>query len=173
MAMSFGMGWRAAAAVALLAGLPAASPAAIFVLKADLNGFNETDGAGNFGLGDPDGSGTAIITIDTDTDTVTWSITASDIDLPLTGAHIHEGVAGTNGPVRIDFDATLNGSKVSTFADAVAANPSGFYVNLHNAAFRPGAIRGNLATAVPEPASAGLAVAGGLAVAARLRRRRS
>ena len=152
--------WVGAAALALL--LPLQAQATLFNYTIGLSGANEVNG------GDPDGFGTALITIDDSTapfPTISWNITVGSILLPPTGAHIHQGVAGVNGPVRIDFSAQLTGSGLQD-ADlaGVIAQPSGWYVNIHTSQFPGGAIRGQ----VPEPATA-LLLAGGLALLARRR----
>jgi len=126
-------------------------------------------------VGDPDGSGTAILFIDSDLLSIDWNIFVQDIVLPPTGAHIHQGVAGANGPVRVDFSSQLSGSGlVDADLASVLANPSGWYVNIHNVDHRGGAIRGQLGPGelVPESSTviAGLAVCG-LGAGAWLRRR--
>jgi len=72
-------------------------------------------------------------------------------DLPeATAAHIHEGAVGKDGPVKVGLDAPKGGSaKGCKSADAavvkdIMANPANYYVNVHNAAYKSGAIRGQL-----------------------------
>lgn len=114
---------------------------------ATLNGANEVPGPG-----DPDGAATARVTVNSATGAVCVSTTASNID-PITGMHLHEGAAGVAGPVRVDF-AVTSGTSVAKCvttstaqAQAIVANPTGFYVNIHTAALTDGAIRGQLAAA--------------------------
>ncbi len=149
----------ALAAVSALAAAPAW--AAIDSYWAPLYGASEFPGPG-----DPDGFGLAVLSIDTSNNSVSWAIQAQNIALPLTGAHIHAGAAGTAGPVIINFNAVLTG--VTSDPDAASINPgnaSGFYVNLHNSAYPGGAIRGQLAyvgsvNVVPEPETYALMLAG-------------
>jgi hypothetical protein len=96
------------------------------------------------GPGDPDGVGVALIRIEGTT--VHYSIVTQNIE-PATAAHIHIGAPGVpSGPVRIGFNPPLSGSVVAsqTEIDAIIANPSNYYVNVHTASFGPGAIRGPL-----------------------------
>ncbi len=149
--------WIAAMALALLLPLPAL--ATIFTFTIPLSGANEVLPT----VGDPDGSGVAVLIIDDATapfPTISWIISTQNIALPPTGAHIHQGAVDANGPVRIDFDAALSGSDLQD-ADLVGvlADPTGWYVNVHNATYPSGAIRGQ----VPEPTTA-LLLAGGLAL---------
>jgi hypothetical protein len=158
--------WVGAAVAALF--LPLHAQATLFTFVIPLNGQNEVTAGGVPNQGDLDGTGTATITIDDSTGpfpTISWNIVVNDIALPLTGAHIHQGASTTTGPVRVDFSAQLSGSGLQD-ADLVGvlADPSGWYVNVHNSVFPGGAIRGQ----VPEPTSA-LLVAGGLALLARRR----
>jgi len=174
----------AAAAVATFA--TGAANAAIDIYTAELLGKNECAGpvGGPFvcgGVGDPDGYGGATVMIDNMTKTVSWSIMALSI-APVTGAHIHFGAAGTNGPVRIDFSGMLSGSIVDP--DAAFITPLSFadkYVNVHTApSFPGGAIRGQLHYVktvnppIPEPGTYAMFALGlaGLGLVARRRARR-
>lgn len=99
------------------------------------------------GPGDTDGSGMASVTLDQDE--VCFEITVSDIE-EATAAHIHAGAAGESGGPVVNFDVPTNGLSgcVSGVEDAVLAqireNPSAYYVNVHNAEFGAGAVRGQL-----------------------------
>ena len=155
---------------ALLIGLLTSGPAqaATITLQAVLNGANEVPGPG-----DADGSGLATVTIDTIALTVVWEITVADID-PIFAAHIHIGDSTVAGDVRVDFSGQLSGGPLFDEDLAlVAANPAGWYVNVHNEPFPGGAIRGQLfrVVTVPEPGTAGLLLLG-LLGAAGIRRRR-
>ncbi|MEO7854646.1 MAG: CHRD domain-containing protein [Rubrivivax sp.] len=148
-----------------VAGLLATAPAfaAIDNYVAFLYGSNEIPGPG-----DPDGFGTASVSIDNVANRVSWSILALNIDLPLTGAHIHQGGAAVAGPVIVSFSAQTLGEGLDD-ADLALITPgaaAGFYVNLHNALYPAGAIRGQLeyvGTAtmpIPEPQTYAMMMAG-------------
>jgi hypothetical protein len=146
--------------LAALLGMSLPAAAAIQEYTAILNGHNETFGGGIFDKGDLNGYGVATLLIDDVANTISWNIDVGDIALPLTGAHIHQGDASVAGPILINFSSSLTGSGLfDTDLAAVVANPGGFYVNLHTSEFPAGAIRGQIA-AVPEPAEAGLMLAG-------------
>ena len=112
--------------------------------KANLTGAAEVPGPG-----DPDGGGTVQVTLNSDKNEVCYDLTVTKID-EATGAHIHEGAAGKDGPVKVGLDAPKGGSaKGCKTADAavvkdIMANPANYYVNVHNAAHPKGAIRGQL-----------------------------
>ncbi|HZF80558.1 MAG TPA: CHRD domain-containing protein [Rubrivivax sp.] len=155
------------------------SPAfsAIDTYTAFLFGQNETPAPG-----DPDGVGVATVIIDNVANTVSWAIMAQNIALPLTGAHIHAGAYGVAGPVIVDFNNSLTGSNMFDADLAMIRGPvnaTAFYVNLHNAAYPAGAIRGQLqyvGTAVapiPEPGTYALMFTGLAAVGFMARRRRT
>lgn len=95
--------------------------------------------------GDPDGAGTAEVKI-TGT-TVCWEIKASKV-ARLVAAHIHKGRAGVAGPVVVPFGRTYKSKGCVKAPAAVAAaikrNPSAYYVNVHNAKYPAGALRGQL-----------------------------
>ncbi len=154
---------------ALLAAVPA--QASINSFLAILSGSSEVPGPG-----DPDGFGIATLVIDTNTNMASWSILANNIVLPLTGAHIHSGAAGVNGPVIVNFDGQLTGTVTDgDLASITPANAALFYVNLHNAIYPAGAIRGQLqftASVIPEPGTYALMLAGVGAIGLVARRRR-
>ena len=113
--------------------------------KANLTGATEVPGPG-----DTDGSGTAQVTVNPDKNEVCYELTVAKIE-EATAAHIHEGAAGKDGPVKVALEAPKTGSaKGCKSADAamvkaIMENPANYYVNVHNAAFPKGAVRGQLA----------------------------
>lgn len=112
-----------------------------------LNGANEVPGPG-----DPDGSGKAQITVVKGQGQVCYVIQVYGI-APATAAHIHVGPAGEAGPVVVtlgtpDANGYARGcvAASSSLIAAINRNPSGYYVNVHNAEYPAGAIRGQLRT---------------------------
>jgi hypothetical protein len=95
--------------------------------------------------GDPDGTGTAKITVDGRR--VCWNLTTSKVAKP-NAAHIHKGKAGKAGPVAVPLGATYKAKGCTTTTNAVGialtAKPGDFYVNIHNAKYAAGAVRGQL-----------------------------
>lgn len=111
-------------------------------MSVDMSGAFEVPGPG-----DPDGSGTAIFTLNQGLGMVCWELTVENID-PATAAHIHRAPAGQAGPVVIPLSAPTEGMS-SGCADVDSAlvmeirqSPEMFYVNVHNAAYPAGAVRG-------------------------------
>lgn len=142
------------AVLAMTTGLWCSSPAvaAIVHFQVAMTGFQEVSAPNQFNNGDPDAFGVANLLIDSSTNTIDWQFSVANLTLPLTGAHIHQGAAGTNGPVVVNFNAQLSGiGLVDPDLVNVLANPKGFYVNLHNADFPGGAIRGQLGDPLPNP----------------------
>jgi hypothetical protein len=99
------------------------------------------------------GTGTATITIDRNARTVCYAITTQNVALPLLAAHIHEAPAGQTGPVVVPlFTSPVNSAAASgcvTDVDKnllkdILRNPEEYYVNVHNATFPNGAVRGQL-----------------------------
>lgn len=111
--------------------------------------FTLTGAAEAPGPGDTDGSGKVTLTLNPDKGEVCYEITVADIQ-PATAAHIHEAPAGKAGPVKVGLDAPKNGSSkgcVSADGELIKAmlkSPSNYYVNVHNAEFKAGAVRGQL-----------------------------
>jgi hypothetical protein len=116
-------------------------------LWASLSGANEVPGPG-----DPDGSGWASVTLNQGSGEVCFSISVADITLPATGAHIHVGEAGVAGGVVVpltppDATGTSSGCVADVDADLIKdirKNPEAYYVNVHNADYPAGAVRGQL-----------------------------
>jgi CHRD domain len=116
-------------------------------------------------IADTDGRGTARVTLDADAGEVCYDLDFSRIGTP-DKAHIHTGVVGAFGPVLILlFDVNpLSGTPNDEISNdlerghikrcnenvdkgkiaQVMADPTGFYVNLHNARYPNGALRGQL-----------------------------
>ena len=101
------------------------------------------------GPGDPDGSGFARITLNHGQGQICYEITVEGID-PATAAHIHVGASNVAGPVVVGLAAPTDGSS-SGCADvarslirAIRENPDDYYINVHNAPFPAGAVRGQL-----------------------------
>lgn len=102
------------------------------------------------GPGDADGSGTATVTVNPGQNRICYELTVANI-APATAAHIHEGARTVAGPVKVTLAAPSDGdsSGCVTVARALARDilrdPGDYYVNVHNAAFPLGAVRGQLA----------------------------
>ena len=136
------------AALALTGCETVAEPAAQAVgttYTASLTGATEVPGPG-----DPNGSGMAEISIvDQVVDQVCYEMSVTGI-APATAAHIPVGAPGEAGPPVIALEAPTSGevSGCTTASDAIIdrieANPNGYYVNVHNAEYPNGAIRGQL-----------------------------
>ena len=119
-------------------------------LTATLAGTNEVPK-----VGAPNGKGTAILTITrpaTGPGQICFQLTVSGITLPASAAHIHAGAAGVAGPVVVPFaapDATGKSSGCTSgvspaLIEQILTEPATFYVNVHNADFPAGAMRGQL-----------------------------
>ena len=128
-------------------------------LEAKLEGRNEVQVPGKPPVGDPKGSATGLIRVQGNR--VTFAFSWKGISAPTLG-HIHQGVAGVNGDVKVPLfttpmpDTATAAAGVLTvsdpaIADALRANPSGFYLNLHTKEFPGGAVRGQL-TRLDHPA---------------------
>lgn len=137
------------AAVLALGGARAALATEHFAV---LRGGNEVSPTGQANAGDQDGFGTASVVI-VGPSQICFSIIVDQIGTPV-AAHIHENVAGQNGPIVVPLTPPTTGNPGTSAgcvprigANLIArlrADPSRFYVNVHTAAFPAGAVRGQL-----------------------------
>jgi CHRD domain len=113
------------------------------VFTSALSGANEVP------PGDPNARGSAVLTFDGST--LTYTISVSGIQCPPIGQQIYAGPAGVNGNIFIDLPGawlgcSLTGSTPLSMVDgaAIAANPTGYYLNVDSASAPTGAVRGQL-----------------------------
>ena len=101
------------------------------------------------GPGDPDGAGMARITVNPGQEEICFELSVSGI-APARAAHIHFAPAGQAGPVVVGLTPPTTGSSSGCvpvsreLARAIIKNPENYYVNVHNAEFPAGALRGQL-----------------------------
>jgi len=111
-------------------------------LTAQLRGANEVPAA------PASNRGRAEIRLNAATGKVCWDFTITKLDGSGNAAHIHKGRPGAAGPVYIPLGTTFKRQGCTSAPKgkirAVAANPSAFYVNVHNAKHPAGAMRGQL-----------------------------
>ncbi|WP_336985514.1 CHRD domain-containing protein [Altererythrobacter aquiaggeris] len=112
--------------------------------RAELSGANEVH------AGDPDGSGSAEISVADELTRVCWDLNKLQNLGPITGAHVHRGAAGTDGPVVLVLQQATEGgwrgcsSDTSWVQKAFDEGLSNYYVNVHTVEYPKGAIRGQL-----------------------------
>jgi len=106
-----------------------------------LSGAEEVNG------GDPDGSGFASIRLNVGQERVCWEISYEGISEPH-AAHIHKAPAGVNGGVVVPLMVpAISGGCVWADGDLIQDiidYPEQYYVNVHNANYPGGALRGQL-----------------------------
>lgn len=116
-------------------------PAATF--NATLTGASEVPPA------DADGTGTFTARLNAAHNELCYELKADKIDT-ATAAHVHSGAVGVSGPPVVMLDPPVNGVAVKCaavtmdLAMKLMDNTAAYYVNVHNAAFPNGAIRGQL-----------------------------
>lgn len=99
------------------------------------------------GPGDTDGAGQFKATANPGKLEICYELTVTGIAI-ASAAHIHEGAVGVAGDPVVSLEAPADGSSsacVSVEREIILAiikNPAGYYVNVHNADFPDGAIRG-------------------------------
>lgn len=102
------------------------------------------------GPGDPDGSGTAKFMLNYGQGRVCFELTVEDI-APATAAHIHEADVDNPGPIVVGLAPPTDGSSEGCVEvdreqiKEIIQDPGDYYVNVHNADFPAGAVRGQLA----------------------------
>lgn len=100
----------------------------------------------DLGIGDTGGF-TGVL--DPKTNKLCYLLSAPGVDKP-TAAHIHKGAAGENGAPVVTLQAPTDGTSGACVdlkpdvAKALLASPEGYYVNVHNAVYPAGAVRGQL-----------------------------
>lgn len=149
----------------LLAPGPAQAGHSNALVSADLTGRAEVAANGSKrAAGDPNGRGEAyVFGIDGDPTTLCYILEVSRVaELELApgaprAAHIHKGAEGTNGPVEVNLAFPQGGQAADCLTEgeagkgldpgevqAILANPSAYYVNVHNGEYPAGAVRGQL-----------------------------
>ena len=130
-------------ALAVAVAVPALASAAMSpVVSAKLTGKTEIP------AGDANGSGIVVLHLNAKKGQACWDFAkVKSIGTPQS-AHIHKGKAGKTGPVVIPLGAAykMKGCISAPKATVVAieSSPNAYYVNVHNAAYPNGAIRGQL-----------------------------
>ena len=135
---------------------------ALLAIAALAGGFAVTSGAGPISgsittslsgrdevpKGEEEGSGVATIKLDVANGKVCWTFRVSGVKGP-NAAHIHKAPAGKAGPVVVPFFGGAYkpsgcASAKPALVRAILDNPTQYYVNIHNAEYPPGAVRGQL-----------------------------
>jgi len=146
---------------------PTQAPTGEVTLRATLSAANEVPPVSG---PEASGSGTATVIIRTARN-VSGQLSAATAEFRIelsgfpagtviTGAHIHEGAAGANGPVRVNTGITADAplelaggsgviAKVGIVVDVevaqqILANPGNWYVNVHSTNNPGGVVRGQL-----------------------------
>jgi hypothetical protein len=142
----------AVAAVMTASGALADPKTATFTIQ--LSGAAEVCPTAPGTCGGP-GTGTATIEIDRNARTLCYAISTQNVALPLLAAHIHVAPVGEAGPVVVPlFTQPVNAATVprtcltgldKNLLKDIIRNPQNYYVNVHNAPFPNGAVRGQLA----------------------------
>jgi hypothetical protein len=121
-------------------------------ISATLTGAAEVPGPG-----DTDGTGTATIRLNQGKKQVCFDLSVSNI-ATATAAHIHRGAATVAGPVVVTLTAPATGTSTGCVDNVsvelikeLRQTPEKFYVNVHNADFPNGAIRGQLGKGTDKP----------------------
>ena len=137
----------AGAVLIALVAMGSASAAPKPTLTATLAGVAEVPGPG-----DPDGDGTATLRIDAAAGELCYTLAVAGITLPAAAAYVHLGAAGVAGGVVValgapDAEGKVKGCATGVAAaslEAILADPSSFYVNVHTPDYPAGALRGQL-----------------------------
>jgi CHRD domain len=113
------------------------------VVSAKLKGANEAPVKG-----DPNGSGLVVLHLSTTKGRACWQFSKVKNIAKPTQAHVHKGRKGASGPVVIPLGTTYKAMGCArasrALIEAIETNPNRYYVNIHNAKYPGGAIRGQL-----------------------------
>jgi hypothetical protein len=152
------------ASAALVVGAIGAGGVATAQGNSNTRFFVRLQGAQEVPPADPDGRATARLKIDTESGEVCWDLHWNRIGTP-TMAHIHNAARGVNGPIvvlffdpnkpvdnpdRVEITNHAEGCSMALTTDPlatardIAAHPANYYVNIHNARFGGGAVRGQI-----------------------------
>ena len=133
--------------------VPALSGAAATQLSAKLKGNKDV------GDGDKNGRGEVFMAVKKPSKRkLCFQLSWEKIE-PPTAAHIHKGAKGVDGPIKVTLFEDANGVPGETaegcvkkirkrIAKKLKKTPEKYYVNVHNAEFPDGAIRGQLGPAL-------------------------
>ena len=85
------------------------------------------------------------VEVDADAGDFCYSLSAAKI-ARATMAHVHSGAAGANGPpvITLELGSDLCVAAEPELLKKIVAAPQDYYVNVHNAEFPAGAVRGQL-----------------------------
>jgi hypothetical protein len=130
------------ALAAILAPAAFALPRAMHpTLGATLAGKNEVP------KGSPTAHGIVNLNLKAGAGQVCWTFELAGVSKPL-AAHIHKGRAGVSGPVFIPLGKAYKAKGCAAapkkMIEAVETDPNAFYVNVHNAKYPAGVVRGTL-----------------------------
>jgi len=120
------------------------NPTSSLIFTARLNGDSEVPAVTT------DGQGIAIFTFDEKKTTLYVNVSLSNLSGAITGMHIHDGVAGVNGPVVINLVPFLNGNRAKGVVHDISRDmmakfiTGGFYINVHTELNPGGEIRGQI-----------------------------
>lgn len=117
------------------------------------------------GQGQEGATGSALVRLAADEGIICVDIVVDGVDDadPFTGAHLHQGGPAENGPVVVDFGIPDERGELSsctnTFTEgfdpvetlqAIEQDPTGWYLNVHTAAYPDGVVRGQLPERAPD-----------------------
>jgi hypothetical protein len=138
-------------AVAMVSAALAPAGPATTQLSAKLKGSEEVPGPG-----DKNGKGEAFVSVKAAKGKLCWQVSWVKIAEP-SAAHVHKGAKGVAGPVKVTLFDSPQPSDIAEgcarkqdkkLLKRIARSPEKFYVNVHNAEFPDGAIRGQLGPAL-------------------------
>lgn len=146
------IGLVASGGLLLASVVPASGEEGGVPFTVELTGEAEVNAVGVPNQGDLDGSGTATVTINPGLGEVCWTIEVADVE-PITLGHIHKAPPTLPGPIVVPFPFDpvpfeTSSAGCTTVDRALAldiiVHPSSYYVNVHNATYPAGALRGQL-----------------------------